>query len=289
MSNNVLASGMHVDLHVHTTASDGTDSPREVVYKAEKLNLRAIAITDHDTFYGLDDALKAAGDTGVELVSGIELSTEFQNQEVHILGYLADTRNENLTARLESFRKSRIKRINKIVTKLQALGFPLSMEEVLAQASHRAYNGTGKGTVGRPHVARVLVQKGIVNSVSQAFDRYIGKGKIAFVPRVKYDPLNAVDLIRQAGGVAVLAHPGLANIDDYIPELITGGLQGIEVYHPQHDWQDTRRYLRLASDYDLLATGGSDYHGPDAGGIESLGTITVDYSVVEEIHRLAGK
>lgn len=270
---------MSVDLHVHTTASDGSDSPREVVYKAKKLGLKAIAITDHDTFGGIDEALRAAGDIGMDVLSGIELSTEYEDKEVHILGYLMNIKDESLVSHLEFFRESRVERIKKIVHKLQELNFPLSMKEVLAQA--------GDGTIGRPHVARVLVQKGVVNSIGEAFDEYIGQGGAAFVPRTKYTPFKAVDLIRRAGGVAVLAHPGLANLDDYIPGLIEKGLQGIEVYHPQHDQADVEHYLNVAKRWDLLVTGGSDYHGRDARGHETLGTATVPYHVVEKMYRLA--
>lgn len=270
---------MSADLHVHTTASDGSTSPRDVVYKAKKLGLEAIAITDHDTFGGVEDALKAARDTGMEVITGIELSTEFENKEVHILGYLMDVNDKSLSSHLDFFKKSRVERIHKIVAKLQELNFPLSMEEVLEQA--------GNGTVGRPHVARVLVRKGVVNSIGEAFNEYIGHGGVAFVPRTKYTPVKAVNLIRQAGGVPVLAHPGLANLDNYIPELVKKGLQGIEVYHPQHDQADIKHYLRIASRWDLLVTGGSDYHGPDARGHEALGTATVPYAVVEKLYCLA--
>lgn len=270
---------MFVDLHVHTTASDGSDSPKEVVYKAKKLGLKAIAITDHDTIGGIKEALQVSGETGVEVLSGIELSTEYQGMEVHVLGYLIDIRDDRLLTYLANSKESRSKRILKIVKKLQKLNFPISFEDVLAEA--------GDGSIGRPHVAKVLVRKGIVSSIGEAFDQYIGQGRVAFVPREKCTPVDAVNLIRGAGGVAVLAHPGLADIDQYIPYLVKEGLQGIEVYHPQHNQTDVKHYLNISRRWNLLATGGSDYHGKDARGHEALGTATVRYQVVGELYRLA--
>jgi hypothetical protein len=271
---------MSVDLHVHTTASDGADNPGEVVHKAKKINLRAIAITDHDTFGGLHEALMAAGDTGVEVLPGIELSAEYRGKEVHVLGYLMNVTDSNLARHLDFFKQSREERIMRIVHKLQKLNIPISMPEVLSQA--------GNGTVGRPHVARVLIKKGVVDSVGEAFEEYIGQGGCAFVPRVKYTPAKVVGLIRRAGGVAVLAHPGLARVDNCIPRLVDEGLQGIEVYHPQHSRIDIEHYLHVARRFRLLVTGGSDYHGRDARGNEALGTATVGYNVVEELYSLAG-
>ncbi|MTI82813.1 MAG: PHP domain-containing protein [Firmicutes bacterium] len=271
---------MLVDLHVHTTASDGLDNPRDVVCKAKKLNLKAIAITDHDTFGGLQEALQATETVNMEVVTGIELSAEYKGKEVHILGYLMDIMDKDLAYHLSFFKKSRVERVHKIVQKLQQLNLPICKDEVLSQAEY--------GIIGRPHIARVLINKGVVGSVGEAFDKYIGQDGMAFVPRVKYTPAKAIRLIRNAGGVAVIAHPGLAKLDNYIPRLVEEGLQGIEVYHPQHSQVDIDHYLYMARQYELLVTGGSDYHGPDARGHETLGTATVSYHVVKEIYNLAG-
>lgn len=272
---------MYADLHIHTTASDGSDSPREVIYKAVKLGLKAIAITDHDTFGGIQDALHVSREVDLEVLAGIELSTEYQNREIHILGYLMDVEDKTFASHLVSFRKARCNRIGKIVKKLQELNLSLTLNDV--------YEKAGDGSIGRLHVARVLLGKGIVGSIKEAFDKYIGKGAVAYVPRLKCTPYQAVKLIRSAGGVAVLAHPALVDVEDYIPYLIEAGLQGLEVYHPQHKPFDIEHYLGLTRRFGLIATGGSDYHGGDTKGFEVFGKYTVNYSVVEELRKLAGK
>lgn len=261
------------DLHVHTNASDGTESPRQVVYRARELGLQAIAITDHDTLDGIVPALEAGRAVSLEVLPGIELSTEYEDTEIHLLGYLMDLNHGCFLAHLDGVRQDRKERAVKMVGKLRQMGIPITSEQVFSVA--------GGGTVGRPHVARVLIEMGFVQSIAQAFERYLGPGGPAYVPRFKYSPVQAVRMIRQAGGVPVLAHPGSGGSDALIPQLVDEGLQGLEVYYPGHSSQVVGHYLEFCRYYNLLFTGGSDYHGPEHKNHGSLGTVTVPYSVVQ--------
>lgn len=270
---------MLADLHVHTTASDGTDSPSGVVSRSAELGLAALAIADHDTLEGVEEAVEAGHRYGVEILPAIELGTELGGREIHILGYLVDLHDRDFLAQLAFFRRARRDRAVKMVEKLRKLGFPVTYERVLEIA--------GGGSVGRPHVARALMEKGVVESREEAFNLYIGNGKPAYEPRSKLSPGEAVRLIRKAGGVAVFAHPGMAGCDAIIPSLVEKGLQGLEVYHPGHDALVSRHYLQICREHQLLATGGSDYHGIDHREHSLLGVVTVSYQVVLDMKRLA--
>ena len=270
-----------VDLHVHTNASDGTESPRQVVCRAREIGLQAIAITDHDTLEGIIPALEAGRAVSLEVLPGIELSTEYEDTEIHLLGYLMDLNHECFLAHLDGVRQDRKKRAVKMVSKLHQMGIPITSEQVFSVA--------GGGAVGRPHVARVLIEMGFVQSIAQAFERYIGSGGPAYVPRFKYSPLQAVRMIRSAGGVPVLAHPGLGSSDVLIPQLVDEGLQGLEVYYPGHSSRVIEHYLGFCHYYNLIFTGGSDYHGPEHKNHGSLGTVTVPYSVVQDLKARAKK
>lgn len=270
---------MLADLHVHTTASDGTDSPSRVVSMSAELGLAALAIADHDTLEGVEEAVLAGRRYGVEVLPAIELGTELGGREIHILGYLVDLHDEDFLARLAFFRSARRERAVKMVKKLEMLGFPVTYERVLEIA--------GGGSVGRPHVARALVEAGVVESREEAFNLYIGNGKPAYEPRFKLSPVEAVRMIRKAGGVAVFAHPGMAGCDAIIPSLVEEGLQGLEVYHPGHDTPVSRHYLKICRQHRLLATGGSDYHGSDHREHSLMGVVTVSYQVVLDLKRLA--
>ena len=273
---------MWADLHVHTTASDGTDTPREVVVRAASVGLSAIAIADHDTLEGIVPAVEAGKEIGLEVVPAIELGTELEGREIHVLGYLMDLYNEDFLSRLAFFRRTREERGLKIVNILKHMGLNISYEQVLEIS--------GGGSVGRPHIARALVQSGVVGSLEEAFHIYIGNGKCAYVPRFKYSPIEAVRLIRRAGGVAVLAHPGLGQgYDQFILPLVKEGLQGLEVYHPGHDPEMSRYYLEFCKRHGLLATGGSDYHGLSHKEHNSLGKVKVSYEVVETLRQLASQ
>jgi len=255
------------DLHTHTTASDGQFKPRELVRLAKEKGLTALAITDHDTIDGLKEALEAGRDYKVEVIPGIELSTEWEGRDVHLLGYYVDFEKDELREFLVRLQKARYRRGQEMVTRLQELGYNVRWDEVI-----RFVKGN---SVGRVHVAQALVDKGLVPSIEVAFAELLERGRPAYVPRYKLLPGEAVELIRIWGGVAVLAHPGLIGCDGIIRELVGKGLEGLEVYYPLHDVQTTEHYFNLAQELGLLITGGSDFHGTQDEEHAQLGTVTV--------------
>jgi len=266
-----------VDMHVHTTASDGMDSPAEVVARAKGLGLEALAITDHDTLDGIEPAMKAGHVYGIEVIPGVELSTENNGKEIHILGYLIELSCKEFIDRISLFRSYRVERIEKMVVKLHGLGFPVDMERVMAIS--------GAGSVGRPHLAAAMVEAGAVADLAEAFDKYIGTGCPAYVPRYKVEPVEAVQLIRKAKGIPVFAHPGLSNSSELIPGLVQSGLIGLEAYHPAHSRELSAYYCRLADEHGLIVTGGSDYHGLGHKEGNVLGMATVSYAVLQEMKK----
>lgn len=264
---------------MHTSASDGASSPQEVVKEASALSLKAIAITDHDVIDGVLPAQLAACQTGVEVIPGVEINTEAQEREIHILGYFIDIDDPRLVSCLHQLRKAREIRVEKIVNKLRRLGIEIELDRVFQIA--------GSGSVGRPHVGLAMIEKGYVTSVAESFRKYTGFGRPAYVPRYKIDPLEAIRMINAAGGVAVYAHPGLALRDHLIPQMVRAGLRGLEVYYPEHTPEQQQHYLELSRRYGLLATGGSDYHGPGANFRFRLGEVTVGYEVVEHLRSIS--
>lgn len=260
-----------VDMHVHTSASDGELSPEEAVKTASELELAAIAVADHDTVDGIDEALAAGKKYGVEVIPGVELSSEFGPVEVHILGYFIDWRDKKFRAELHKFQEARKVRAKKMVEKLRRLGVAIPYEEVVAAA--------GDGVIGRPHVAQVMVKHGYVKSKDEAFERYIGEGKPANVPKYRLSPKEAIQMIHRIGGVAVLAHPVFSQVNDLLHDLVEFGLDGIEVYHSEHDSAAVEHYEGLANDLRLLIAGGTDSHGRDV----PLGSIKVPYELLEKI------
>lgn len=245
---------MCIDLHIHTIFSDGLLTPEQVVNKAIKLNLKAIAITDHDTVDGIRPALNEAKKyTEFEVVPGVELSTDWHSEEIHILGYYIDHNDLNLRTALVSFQQKRSERVEKIIAKLKNMGIDISIKDVYAKS---------KGTsLGRPHIALALVEKGYVGSVQEAFKNYLNKGKPAYVPKEKLTPFSAIDIIKQSSGIPVLAHPGLLEDSSIINELISYGIMGIEVVHKNHNKAQVDYFTKLALNNNLLLTGGSDSHG----------------------------
>lgn len=268
-----------VDLHIHTTASDGLFSPSEVVRLAVERGIAAIAITDHDTLAGIAEAQVAAIGTGLEVVPGVELSSEGEWGDFHILGLYVDPKSGSLQERLKELQAGRAARARRMLERLAALGVPLEWEQVVALA--------GDAAIGRLHIARALVQRGYVADISEAFQRYIGWGGPAYVPRVQISPAEAIRLIRSAGGVAVLAHPAVSGAVAYIPMLVSLGLQGVEAYYPEHSPEDVRTLLELARHYRLLVTGGSDFHGVEQAGT-SLGTPEVPLRLLWQVQRAVG-
>lgn len=268
-----------IDLHIHTVYSDGTYTPREAVYKAKKLGLIAISITDHDSVDGLDEALKAGKEYGVEIVPGIEISTNVGEDEIHILGYYLDWGSEELLSQLKVFQQVRVQRNEKLFKRLNDLGMRINHRETVKLAP--------RGVVNRLHIANLMVMKGYVSSIGEAFEGWLNPGKPAYVKKVEVPPSKAIKLLLEAKGVPVLAHPYLSKRDDLIPELIKAGLKGLEVYHSSHNAATTQHYLKLAKFYNLVITGGSDCHGRAKDKV-LMGTVNVPEQVLDnlkEAHR----
>lgn len=263
------------DLHCHTTASDGLLTPGELVELAWRKGLKAVAITDHDTISGWSEAEMTGRKLGVEVLGGVELNTVWEEKEVHILGYELNGKSKILQEHLAELQQSRYARITKILKLLRQSGFNLAVEDVLRFARGES--------VGRPHIAQALVEKGYLADATEAFDRYLGLGAVAYVPRLKLNTRDGIRLIREAKGVAVLAHPGLQRLEKKtIASWVKFGLQGIEVSHSDHNRQDQQFYGQIASQYKLLMTGGSDFHGDNKPFVQ-LGQWGVSMEVVWQL------
>ena len=273
----IVPGGRRVDLHAHTTFSDGLLSPEALVARAVDKRLAALAITDHDTVEALERARAAAG-SHLELVSGIEMSTAFEGADLHILGYYLNPDHGPLRERLVTFQAERRERALAIVDRLRALGAPVDLDEVLELA--------GPGVVGRPHVAEALIRAGLVNDFDEAFERYLGVQAPAYVPRPAFSPAEAIALIHAADGVSVLAHPGSQMPDGVIERLHAVGLRGIEVWHPAHGGSTVRRYQALAQRLGMLVTGGSDFHSEHRS--LDLGDLPVPITVLDPLKQAAG-
>ncbi|WP_270172032.1 PHP domain-containing protein [Paenibacillus sp. SYP-B4298] len=294
--------GSRADLHVHTTASDGTNKPYEVVRKAARKGLAALAVTDHDTMAGVEEALSAGQELGVTVIPGVEISSSMNGKDIHILGYYADLHNREWQERLEQLRMGRARRNEQIIAKLQQHGIAITLEEVHEAARRAAAeqsssgdsndeSGKGKGkgrSVGRPHIAAVLVEKGVVPSMYEAFEQWLASGKPGYVSLPRVTPFEAVDWIREAGGISVIAHPGLYGDDALVEEIIRYGAKGIEVAHSEHSPEDEERYRALARRYGLIETAGSDYHGEREGVVfhGELGSKTVDVQLIRRLRQM---
>ncbi|MBE0479616.1 MAG: PHP domain-containing protein [Dehalococcoidia bacterium] len=268
---------MKADLHLHTTASDGRLSPRELVRKASGINLDVIAVTDHDSVGGIDPALEEAGHIrGILVIPGIEINTDVHDGETHILGYFIDHHDETLGRELDELRNSRYERGWKMVNKLHDLGMNVKWERVLEIADG--------GPVGRPHIALALQERQYVSTIREAFSRYIGRNAAAYVERKKVTPLEALKLIAEAGGLSVLAHPAeIDTLESLLSELKSAGLVGLEVHYARYTADTIQRLLALAARHDLIPTGGSDYHGLDnTVGVE-IGTVGPPQESVERL------
>lgn len=249
---------MSIDLHIHSTFSDGTLTPTELVKMAAYRKLQTISITDHDTMDGVSEAFVAGRQYGVEIISGLECSVEFNGLYMHLLGYFQDISNPVLNEKLLKVQSAREERNIKIVGRLQTFGIDISYDEVLAVS--------GDGQTGRPHIGRVMIEKGVVKNLDQAFNEFLGKKGKAYVSRFVYPVGEAIRHITEAGGLAVLAHPAqidysLKILPDLVEELTRYGLDGLEVYYPSHSSKITKKLRKICDDYDLVLTGGSDYHG----------------------------
>ena len=278
-----------LDLHLHTTHSDGSFTPTEVIDLAHKAGVTALAITDHDITTGILEATLAGQEHGIDVIPGIEISSIIGTSELHILGYFLDYQDARLNERLARLRDSRHRRNPKIIERLQAAGIAITYEEVRALA--------GTDSVGRPHIARVLMEKGVVASAKEAFDLWLADGRPAYVPRELPTPSAAMQWIREAKGLPVLAHPTWVKptdgtLTDLVRQLKADGLDGVEVHYSTHTPRQTREYLALAKQLDLLVTGGSDFHGltkPDIDVGIGKGTLHVPGSLLDKLRNTAAQ
>lgn len=261
-----------VDLHTHSTASDGTLAPERVVEAAGRCNLAGIALTDHDTIDGVAEARTAGARLGIRVVMGCELSAFQGDQEVHLLA-LHLTRAEALEARLLELRRLRLERAKKIVDRLNSVGVPVTFDEVLRQC-----NG---GALGRPHIARALIARGAVQDFKDAFVRYLGAGGSAFVPKARLTIEDAIEIAHEAGGLAIWAHPAEGGRRETLEPLVNAGLDGVEVRHPSHTTDDAQRLQALADFFGLVVSGGSDWHGATEGP-RKLGSMNVPFDWLEK-------
>jgi predicted metal-dependent phosphoesterase TrpH len=262
------------DLHLHTHFSDGTFSPEELTGHAQRLGFAALALTDHDSVEGCARMAAACSAAGIEFIIGTELTAEYNDTELHILGYFLDAQNPRLLVELARFQSVRQDRIREMVARLNGLNIPLEAETVFALANCES--------PGRPHVARAMVKAGLVKSLDEAFERYLKKNRPAWVPKAKMSALEGIGLIHQAGGLAVMAHPGLNRTDEIIPALVDAGLDGIECFHTKHSAAQSGRYLEMAGKFNLLVTGGSDCHGFSKGK-PLIGNVKLPYEHVERL------
>lgn len=275
-----------IDLHMHSTFSDGSQSPEALILEAKDLGLSAIALTDHDTIDGIAELMKYGEIHGIETVPGVEISVDVKmpnNGHIHILGLLIDPDAKELKETLNYLVTQRNIRANKIIQKLTALDVDITMEELLEEA--------GEGAIGRPHVANILVRKGVVSSIQEAFDVYLAKGKPAYMDKMKLDEKDALDMINNAGGLAIMAHAHLMAYDTFeearekILELKPLGLDGFEIYYSGMPAEYTEKLTALAEEHDFVVSGGSDYHGENKPGV-GMGTGTGRLNVPDEL--LAG-
>ena len=278
---------MYIDLHIHTTESDGSLTPSQVVHYAKEKGLKAIAITDHDTIHGNEEAIKEGISEGVEVIPGVEISVDYSPGTMHMLGYFITTEDPILNEKLTLLQDSRADRNPRIIEKLNKLGLSLTYDEVV-QVS-------GGGQVGRPHMAQILMKKGYTKSIKEAFDKYLGKGAPAYLDKFRLGAVEAITMITDAGGIPVLAHPSTLyckssdELDALVKKLVNQGLQGLEVYYSEHDERKTSSYKLLAKRYNLAITGGSDFHGKNMKGIDlgtGRGKLKIPYTVLENLKTL---
>lgn len=273
----------YIDLHTHSTASDGIYSPTELLHRAKDVGLRVLALTDHDSTGGLEEAAQAAAKLDIDFIPGIEINTDVSGGEVHVLGYFPEYQRPAFQAVLTVLRDARERRGQRMVELLNEQGITIAWERVRQIA---------QGSVGRPHVAKALLEAGYVHTIGEAFDKYIGKGCYAYVPRYRLTPEDAVGLIASANGLPVMAHPvelpGIAELRSWLPGLCKAGMVGLETYYGPYTSEEEQALRTLADEYNLIPTGGTDFHGP---GIHPtpLGGRHVPYEAVERLKAEAAK
>jgi 3',5'-nucleoside bisphosphate phosphatase len=271
-----------IDLHLHTTASDGLLEPQTLVQMAWQAGIRTLSVTDHDTVAALADVQAAADALEMDFVPGIEVTAVHEGRDVHVLGYFMDRANGILATFLEKQRADRVRRVHAMADRLAEIGKPIGRDEFTTA-------GVPGRSLGRPLVAKALVKAGHAADVRQAFEQLIGEGRPAFIPRVGASPADVIDIIGRAGGVASLAHPGILRRDDLIPGLIDAGLAALEAFHSDHDEKTTEHYLGMADRCGVLVSGGSDYHGDKERRRAAFGTIGLPPERFERLKARAGR
>ncbi len=269
-----------IDFHMHTTYSDGHYTPFELIKKVSSLNIDIISITDHDSVNGLEEAIGIGKDFGVEVIPGVEMSTDVEDKEVHLLGYFIDINNSELKKYLSFFRDERYQRALRIVKKLNAIDIDISIDDVLEVTTSSA--------IGRPHVAIALMRKGIVNDYYEAFEKYLRDGAPAYERKIHVSPQSALKIINDAGGLSFIAHPGHLK-ESVLMTLINSGVDGIEVIHPSHNSYQRKFYRGIVNQYCLLESGGSDFHGGEKGDDDNLGRHWLDPKRYKEMVQILGK
>lgn len=264
------------DLHSHTNYSDGFNSPKELIDKAKKKGIEVLSITDHDNLAAVEEATEYGKKVGVEIIPGVEISSDIMDREIHILGYFVEPGNSEIERYLKFFREERLKRADRIVKKLNMLGISLKLDDVLKIASNSA--------VGRPHIAQAMVENGFINSYFEAFNKFIGNGCPAYEKKVHVSPRSAFKIINDSGGLSFIAHPGIMP-ENILKELIEAGVDGIEVIHPSHSVSIVKFYKGIVNEYFLLESGGSDYHGGKREDDNNLGKYFINPSAVEAMRQ----
>jgi predicted metal-dependent phosphoesterase TrpH len=271
---------MKIDLHMHTTYSDGAFSPTELVLKAKKVGLDVISITDHDSVNGLKEAMAVGKEIGVEVIPGLEISTDLDEKEIHLLAYFIDIDNDELQKYLSFFRDERLHRAKRIVQKLRNLGLSITIDDVMDHAQNSA--------IGRPHIANAMVNLGLINNYYEAFEKYIGDYGPAFERKIHVSPQSATKLISDAGGLSFIAHPGYVK-ESILIDLIKAGIDGIEVIHPSHSENQINFYRGIVNQYCLLEVGGSDFHGGKKEDGDSLGKYLISPNNLEAMRNMLHK
>jgi predicted metal-dependent phosphoesterase TrpH len=269
-----------IDLHTHTTASDGRATPTDLVVRAAAAGVTILAVTDHDTIGGCEAASQACAAAGLQFVPGIEVTAIRHGGDVHILGYFIDRTSPALLTFLEGQRRQRLDRLRLMIEKLSTLGMTLDAEAILRPALDDSST-----SAGRPWIARALVAAGHTTTTNEAFDRWLTPGKPAYVPRQGASPADVIARIHDAAGLASLAHPGLLGHDEWIPGLVSDGLDALEAYHSEHDTATTARYVGLAASFGIAVSGGSDYHGDPAHGPARPGAVSLPPQAFAELSR----
>ncbi len=266
---------MSIDLHLHSKASDGSLLPGQVVELASRLNLKTIALTDHDTVDGIDEAIEASKKFGIEVIPGIEMSSDVDGRDIHVLGYNVDYQDRAFLSTLGELKRNRALRAENIIAKLRDLGLVIRMDDIRSQSDD--------GTLGRAHIARALLKKGYIKDIQEAFNKYIGRNGPAYVGKSAFSVSDIIGIIQGVGGVPVLAHPGISKIDNLIKGFVSDGLKGLEVFHSEHTSLDVDRYRGIAEDLGLIMTGGSDCHGLGSSRGLIMGSVFVPDHCIDDL------